>query len=119
MTPRSRLGLPLVAVGVLASGQLQGQDRITIEFYHGKAKSSQVFRVDRGEGFKDDTRAHFTFSVDPGTEVCVLVANAHSINYTYSLDAKVDTSSPKLPDISSYTSLLAPLLAAAQEAAAK
>jgi hypothetical protein len=112
LTSLLALGLPTIT---------QAQERHTVKFYHGTKtapKRSQVFAIDKGDGFKEATRSSYTLSMDQGAEVCIYVSNAHTINYAYSLDAKVDTSSPKLPDFSIYTSLFSPLLTSAREAAA-
>jgi hypothetical protein len=78
----------LGATGVAVTASAGAQDRITIEFYHGAAAKSQAFAVDRGEGFRESTRHSYRFVVEPGAEVCISVANAHPVNYAYSLDAK-------------------------------
>ena len=48
----------------------------------------------------------FAFTLKPGAEVCVIIANAHPVNYRYSLDAIVDTTKEPLPDVSAITAFL-------------
>jgi hypothetical protein len=88
------------------------QRRATILFYHGDGKTgepSQPVAMDGGRlVWRDIGAEHFT--VAPGGEVCVRIVNAHPVFYAYALDANVDSTGEKLPDLSQFTQLLGPLL---------
>lgn len=108
--------LPLVSVGTASA--LDGQSQVIIHYYHGVEGASRALIKDLGGGMIETSAKEFSFIVPRSSEVCVLIENAHPVNYAYSLNATVDTSGPELPDVAEYLALLQGLLPATAPARA-
>lgn len=90
-----------------ATAAAHAQDR-TLYYYHGgKLTPSGPVRPGTTQGY-ERTDWDREIRLRQGSKVCVRVINAHPINYGYSITADVDTSGPKLPDMSQVVALLVP-----------
>lgn len=106
----------LILASFAVGTSLSAQSEADFIFYHGTGKSSRV-AVDNDNRIVLNNRTKFDLALPQGSEVCVVVANAHPVNYRYSLDAVVDTTKPELPDVSKITAFLAGLPGYSQPAA--
>lgn len=99
----------LLALSVMSS-TLKAQTRVDYYYYHGAGSTSHRLKPGSANGYELEGGVNVDTRLKPKTKVCITVVNGHPINYSYSLNAAVDTSSPKLPDLSTQETLLAGLL---------
>jgi len=77
----------------------QAQAQTLVSFYHGRDGDSKVVGATATDSVTG--RRQFTWEQRSGSEVCVRVLNANPARYSYMLNAEVDTSTPKLPQLPS------------------
>lgn len=89
------------------------------DFYHGGNGVRSGFIVQRGAGGYERTgEREIEVRLKQGQKVCVHVVNSHPVNYAYSFNRTVDTSTVTLPDLSSQVALIAQLLRSTPQAEA-
>jgi hypothetical protein len=106
---QARRYLAALAACVMAS-PAAAQTRHEFYFYHGNPTDRSSALQGGPQGYSRDDRRRLEITARANDSVCVNVVNAHPVNYGYSLTAVVDTSGPKLPDLSKQETLLAALL---------
>jgi hypothetical protein len=77
----------------------------TIRVYHGADKAqTQPFSFDRGDGTRTTIQRSFSWSMPRGSQVCIEVANANPVYYTYTVATTADSTSitPDLTEIASF-----------------
>lgn len=99
VTNRTKL-VAALAPFLLARG-VGAQEQASVTFFHGRNGESRILSDFEGRS-NTNRRSRFSASLRVGTEVCVVVQNAHPANYTYTLGVAIDTPVEELPDVSTF-----------------